>query len=357
MDQTLEMLRELTQAPGVPGQERAVRQVMQRYLEPLGELVTDNIGGIACRKVGNPDGPNILVAGHLDEIGFLVTRITDEGFLKFQTLGGWLSQMMLAHRVDVYTRQGPIHGVIGSKPPHLQTPEERKKLIDIKEMYIDIGASSKEEAESWGVRRGDQVVPHSPFTVMRNEQLLLTKAWDNRVGCAVAIEVLRMLQEETHANIVYGGANVQEEVGLRGARTMANLVEPDISFAIDTGIAGDTPGITPDEASAKMGQGPVLLIYDASMIPHTGLRDLLIDVAEEENISLQYDRMAMGGTDAGAFHISGRGVPSLAIGVPTRYIHSHNAILHLEDLRNTARLIVAVCKRLDRETVTQVKQW
>jgi endoglucanase len=355
MDETLEMWRELTEAPGVPGNEKAVRSLMQRYLEPMGELLTDNIGSIVCRKVGQAEQPKVLIAGHLDEIGFMVTRITDEGFLKFQTLGGWLSQVMLAHRVNIYTRNGPLLGVIGAKPPHLLSPEERKKLVEIKEMYIDIGASSKDEAESWGVRPGDQIVPASSFTQMRNEQLLLAKAWDNRVGCIAVIEMLKRLQDESHPNTVYGAATVQEEVGLRGARTTANLVEPDVSIALDTAIAGDTPGIAPDEASSKLGKGPVLLVFDASMVPHTELRDLVADVAAEEKIPLQFDKMDKGGTDAGAFHISGRGVPSVVLGVPTRYIHSHNAILHREDINQTAALLAAVCKRLDADTVNRLK--
>jgi endoglucanase len=342
-------------APGIPGQEKAVRSIMRRYMEPLGELLSDNLGGIACRKTGQQGGPKILVTGHQDEIGFMVTRITDEGFLKFQTVGGWLSHTMLAQRVAVQTRQGEIIGIIGAKPPHLQSPEERKKLVEIKEMFIDIGATSKDEATEWGVQPGNQIVPVSPFTQMRNPKLLMTKAWDNRVGCALAVELMKRLQGINHPNVVYGAATVQEEVGVRGARTMANLVEPDISFALDTSIAGDTPGITPDDVTAKMGKGPVVFIYDASMIPHTGLRDLAMDVAAAADIPVQTDRLAMGGTDAGALHVSGRGVPSLVIGVPTRYIHSHNAIMHIDDFNNAAALLVALVKRLDEKTVQQLK--
>jgi endoglucanase len=355
MDETLRMMRELTEAPGVPGQEEAVRRVMRRYLEPIGEIQTDNLGGIACRKEGKSDGPKIMLAGHLDEIGFMVTRITDEGYLKFQTLGGWWDQVMLAQRVEVYTRKGPIIGIIGSKPPHILEPEERKKMMEKKSMFIDIGGSSRAEVESWGVRPGDPVVPICPFTVMRNEKFLMAKAWDNRFGCALAIEIVRQLQGEAHPNVVYAVGNVQEEVGLRGATTMTNLLAPDIGFAFDTGIAGDTPGVDPDSASSVLGKGPVMLLYDATMVPHTGLRNLVMDTAEAENIPLQFDRMGMGGTDAGRIHIYGAGVPSLVIGVPVRYIHSHAAILHIDDFTNAAKLLVAIVKRLDAETVQQLK--
>jgi endoglucanase len=355
MDEMLTMMKELTDAPGVPGQEEAVRRVMHRYLEPLGEVLTDNLGSIVGRKVGQAGGPKIALAGHLDEIGFMVTRITDEGYLKFQTLGGWWEQVMLAQRVEVYTRSGPVIGVIGSKPPHILEAEERKKPMDKKTMFIDIGASSRQEAEEWGLRPGDPVVPVCPFTVMRNEKLLMAKAWDNRFGCALAIEVLRRLQGQAHPNEVYGVGTVQEEVGLRGATTTTNMIAPDIGFALDTGIAGDMPGVNLDEASGKLGKGPVILLYDGSMIPHTGLRNLVIDVAAAENIPLQFDKMPGGGTDAGKMHVFGAGVPSLVVGIPVRYIHTHASILHREDFEQAVQLMVAVIKRLDAETVQQLK--
>jgi putative aminopeptidase FrvX len=353
-DRTLEMFRELTEAPGVPGFEEPVRAVLRKYLSPLGEILQDRLGSLVARKEGTRPAPKVLVAGHMDEIGFLVTRITDEGYLKFQTLGGWWSQVMLAQRVRVWTRQGPVLGVIGSKPPHLLEEEERKKPVDPKDMYIDVGAASREEAEAFGIRPGDPVVPDSPFTVMRNERLLMAKAWDNRFGCAAVVEVLRALPEEPHPNTVYGVANVQEEVGLRGAQTSSHLVQPDVGIALDTGIAGDTPGVKPDEAQGKLGKGPVILLYDATMIPHVRLRDLVVDTAEAEGIPYQFDRVARGGTDAGRIHTFGVGVPSVVIGVPVRYIHSHNAILHRDDFDHTVRLVTAVIRRLDADAVDRL---
>lgn len=355
MDETLTMLKDLTDAPGVSGFEEPVRRVMRQYMEPLGEISTDHIGSIIGRKAGQAGGPKIVLAGHMDEIGFMITRITDDGYLKFQTLGGWWEQVMLAQRVEVHTRSGPIIGVIGSKPPHLLSTEERQKMYEKKEMYIDIGASSRAEAEGFGIRPGDPAVPICPFTVMKNEKLLMAKAWDNRFGCGLAIEVMRRLQGQQHPNDVYGVGNVQEEVGLRGSVTTTNTIKPDIGFALDTGIAGDTPGIKPDEAQGKLGKGPVILLYDASMIPHTGLRDLVIDIAHDEDISIQFDSIPAGGTDAGKIHLFGAGVPSLVIGVPVRYIHTHAAIMHRDDFDNAAKLLVAVVKRLDVATVQQLK--
>jgi endoglucanase len=354
-EETLQFLRDLTEAPGVPGQEEPVRRVMRRAMEPLGEIQTDHLGGIACRSVGQNDGPRIMLAGHMDEIGFMVSRITDEGFLKFQTLGGWWEQVMLAQRVEVQTRQGPVIGVIGSKPPHILEPEARKQAVEQKAMFIDIGASSRAEVESWGVRPGDPIVPVGSFQVMRNPKMIMSKAWDNRLGCALAVETLRQLRGERFPNQVYAVGNVQEEVGLRGAATMTNLIEPDIGFALDTGVAGDMPGVEPEEANGKVGAGPLVLLYDASMVPHTGLRNLVIDTAEAENIPIQFDTMARGGTDAGRMHIFGAGVPSLVIGLAVRYIHTHTSILNLDDFTQAVRLLVAVIKRLDAETVQQLK--
>src|SRR5699024_411102 len=195
--------------------------------------------------------------------GFMITRIDDKGFLYFQTIGGWWNQVMLAQRVTVMTKKGDITGVIGSKPPHILSAEARKKPVEIKDMFIDIGASSKEEAEEFGVEPSDYDVQYFECTRMNNEKKLLAKAWDNRIGCAIAIDVLKQLQDEKHPNSVYGVGTIQEEVGLRGAKTSAHLIQPDLAFGVDVGIAGDTPGITDKEADSKLGEGPQIILYDA----------------------------------------------------------------------------------------------
>src|SRR3954466_3853612 len=280
LDETLTMLKELTDAKGIPGNEKEPREVMKKYIAPYAdEITSDNLGSLIAKKTGDENGPKIVVTGHLDEVGFMVTQIDKKGFIKFQTVGGWWNQVMLAQRVTIVTRKGDITGIIGSKPPHILSPEARKKPYEIKDMFIDIGASSQEEAEEWGVRPGDMVVPYFEFTVMNNEKMLLAKAWDNRIGCAIAIHVLKELKGVEHPNVVYGVGNVQEEVGLRGAKTATYKIEPDIGFAVDVGVAGDTPGITANESTSKIGDGPQIIIYDASMVSHKGLRDLVVDVA------------------------------------------------------------------------------
>ncbi|MDA3129851.1 M42 family metallopeptidase [Aliibacillus thermotolerans] len=355
MDETVQMLKELTDANGIPGNEKEPREVMKKYITPYADEISyDNLGSFIAKKTGKAGGPKIMITGHLDEIGFMITRIDDNGFLKFETVGGWWSQVMLAQRVTVMTRKGNIVGVIGSKPPHILPPEQRKKPVEVKDMFIDIGASSKEEAESFGVRPGDAVTPICDFTVMKNEKIMMAKAWDNRIGCAIAIEVMKRLKDENHDNVVYGVGAVQEEVGLRGAKTAAHKIEPDIGFAVDVGIAGDTPGISANDATAKIGEGPQIMIYDRSMVSHKGLRDFVTDIADEHEIPYQFEAMSGGGTDAGSIHLSGDGAPSLAITVPTRYIHTHASILHRDDFEHAVQLITEVVKRLDEETVRKI---
>src|SRR5690625_3374108 len=355
-DQTLMMLKELTDAKAIAGHEKEARDVMEKYIKRYADdLFTDNLGSLIAQKTGDENGPKIMVAGHLDEVGFMVTRIDDKGFIYFQTVGGWWSQVRHDQRVTIVTKEGDVSCVIGSTPPHILSPEARKKPVKIKDMFIDIGASNKEEAESFGVRPGDSIVPYFEFTQMKNEKMLLAKAWDNRIGCAIAIEVLKQLEGQDHPNIVYGVGTIQEEVGLRGARTSAHLIEPDIGFGVDVGIAGDTPGITDQEADSKLGDGPQIILYDASMVSHKGVRELVVETADEHNIPYQYATMAGGGTDSGSIHLTANGVPSLSITVATRYIHSHAAILHRDDFENAVKLIVETIKKIDHEKLKEIR--
>ncbi|QSB10534.1 M42 family metallopeptidase [Lysinibacillus sp. FSL K6-0075] len=356
LDPTLQMFKDLTDANGIAGNERAPREVMKKYIAPYADTVeTDNLGSVIAKKVGDENGPKIVVAGHLDEVGFMVTQIDDKGFIKFQTVGGWWSQVMLAQRVTITTRKGDeVIGVIGSKPPHILPADVRNKVVDIKDMFIDIGAASKDEVLEWGVRPGDMVTPYFEFNVMKNDKYLLAKAWDNRIGCAIAIDVMKALQNEKHPNILYSVGNVQEEVGLRGAKTTTHKIQPDIGFAVDVGVAGDTPGVTAKESTSKMGAGPQIVVYDASMVSHRGLREFVLDVADEHNIPYQFEAMAGGGTDAGSIHVTANGVPALSIGIATRYIHSHAGILHRDDYDNAVKLMVEVIKKLDRDAVNKI---
>ncbi|MDA8091689.1 MAG: M42 family metallopeptidase [Nitrospiraceae bacterium] len=355
-ESSLELIRELTEASGISGYEREVREIIRRNLSGITAIEQDGLGSIVCSKRGEAETPRIMLAGHMDEVGFIVKLITDDGFLKFSTVGGWWGHVILAQRVIIKSSGGDFTGVIGSKPPHILSEEERKKLQEPKEMYIDVGATSAEEVRSLGIRPGDPVIPVCPFTELGTGKTFMGKAFDDRAGCALMIDVIKGLVGERHPNTVYAAGTVQEEVGLRGARTSSWVVEPDVGLTMEIAVAGDVPGVKKEEAQARLGKGPVILIQDGSMIPNLKLRDLFIDTAEELKIPYQMDAMERGGTDSGAIHLHRRGVPSLVIGVPTRHIHSHAGIMHREDYEHTVELVKAVVKRLDAVMVARLSE-
>jgi endoglucanase len=345
-------LKAISEVPGPSGFERRVRDLMVQRLDGACEVLEDKIGSVIFKKQGLAKGPTIMLAAHMDEIGFLVKTVTKEGFLKFVTLGGWWEHVMLGQRVTVMSPKGDIPGVIGSKPPHVLSPEERKKIVMKKEMYIDIGAIDKKDAEErMGVTPGVPVVPFTPFTPMANPDFLIGKAWDDRVGCAVLTDVLQQLGKIKHPNTVFGVGTVQEEVGCRGAKTSSDVIGPHIAIAVDTCISGDTPGISEDQASAKLGGGVAICIYDASLIPHVKLRDFVMETARTAEIPFQLEFSEGGGTDGGEIHLHAQGVPSIVLSVPTRYIHSHIGIISRKDYDSAVRLIIELVKKLDNAKV------
>ena len=352
MDQTQEFLKQLVEAHGAPGFESGVAAVMEQRLKGVGSFSRDRLGSFICEKKGTAPGPRVMLAGHLDEVGFMVKSISKEGFVKFLPLGGWWGHVVLAQRLIIKTRKGDVVGVVGSKPPHELRDEDRKKVLEIRDMYIDVGATSDFDVRKrLDIRPGDPIVPDSPFAVMANPNLLLAKAWDNRIGCALAAETLRALQGTKHPNTVFAVATVQEEVGLRGAQTSAFKLNPDVGIALDVGIAHDTPGTEGDE---KLGGGPLVVIYDSSSIPNRKLIELVMDTARRLKIPLQYESVERGGTDAGRIHVNAEGVPCLSMGVPARYIHSHVSIIDRRDFDRTVKLLVAVVGNLDRKTVDRL---
>lgn len=356
----VKVLEDLTNSFGPAGYEREVISKVRGYVQAYAdETISDKLGSLAFVKKGRSEKPRVLLAGHVDEVGFIVSGINEQGFLTFSPLGGWFDQVLLSTRVIVRTKKGDLDGVIAAKPPHLIPPEEANKVITKDNMFIDIGASSAEEAKNMGVRIGDPVVPYSRFTLMKNGDVAMGKAFDDRVGVTIAMEVVRRLKVEgiDHPNTVYGSATVMEEVGLRGATTIANLVDPDVAIVLEVDIAGDVPGIPAGQAQTKIGKGPSIVTMDATMIPNQALKDLAIRVAEENNIPYQLSLVARGGTDAGRIHIHKVGCPSLVIGIPTRHIHSAASIMSLNDLRNAVKLTLELVKKLDAETVRELTEW
>jgi endoglucanase len=352
MPSTQQLLKELTEAPGVPGYESQIRSVVRKYFEPLGELSQDKIGSLICKKVGSTSVPKVMLAGHMDEIGFMVKHITKEGFIKFIPLGGWFDQVLLGQRVVIFTSQGEVVGTFGSKPPHLIPLKEREKVVERKDMYIDIGATSQEEVEAAGVRLGDPIVPKADFIPLATGKTYLSKAFDDRVGIALVVSALQGLQNEAHPNTVFGVATVMEEVGLRGATTSVRVVDPDVAIILESDIAGDVPGIKPEESSVKLGQGPTVLIYESRLIPNLRLRNFLLDTAKEIGIPVQISSIEGGSTDGAVIHLHSFGVPTAVIGVAARHIHTHSSILHRDDYDSAVKLLVSVLKKLDINTVS-----
>ena len=353
-EKALDLMKTMMEGFGPSGFERDVSSLCKKFMEPYSdEVIADKLGTVTFTVKGSSDRPRVLLAGHVDEVGFMVSSVTNEGYLTFNPLGGWWSQVLLSQRVVVRTNLGDVHCVIASKPPHILPEEERKKVVELKDMFIDIGATSKEEAETTGVKIGDAAVPWSPFSIVQDGKVAMGKAFDDRIGAFVLIEALRRIKEQgiPHPNTVYGAATVQEEVGLRGAQTIAHVVDPDVSLVLEVDIAGDVPGIKPQEAATKMGKGPGLVTFDRSMIPNQGLKEFVIEVAKQSQIPLQLSQMYGGGTDAGRIHMNKAGCPTLVLTVPTRHIHSHVGLLSLKDTENAVRLTVELIRRLDRETV------
>ncbi|WML54369.1 M42 family metallopeptidase [Neobacillus sp. PS3-12] len=352
-EQTLKLFQTLTELPGAPGNEHLVRNFMREQLSLYSdEIVQDKLGSIFGIKKGTENGPTVMVAGHMDEVGFMVTQITDNGMLRFQPLGGWWSQVLLAQRVQIMTDNGPIIGVIGSIPPHLLDESKKNKPMEISNMLIDIGADDKEDAQKIGVKPGQPILPICPFTPMANKKKIMAKAWDNRYGCGLAIELLKEVKDETLPNTLYAGATVQEEVGLRGSQTAANMIKPDIFFALDASPANDMTGKKSE--FGQLGKGTLLRILDRTMVTHRGMKEFVLDTAEKYKIPYQYF-VSPGGTDAGKVHLSNEGVPSAVIGICSRYIHTHASIIHVDDYAAAKELVVNLVKACDQTTVDTIR--
>ena len=347
---SIELLTELTQADAIPGHEEAVMQIFHSYLEGVGVVQKDRLGSIFCAKNGNAEKPRILLDSHMDEVGFIVQHITSAGYVKFLPVGGWWAHTLLAQRVNILTKKGKVPGVIGSTPPHLLSAGSRDKVMDIKDLYIDIGAETAEQAvEEYEVKPGSPIVPYGPFIPMRNSKLFSAKAFDNRVGVGLVIETLQQLND--HPNTVIGTGSVQEEVGLRGARTVAAAAEPDVAIVLEGPPADDLPGSSSDSLQGKLGGGVQIRLYDPSMIANPRLTELTIETATAHQIPHQIAVRTSGGTDAGAIHQVGRGVPSIVLGVPARYVHSHVSIINIDDYRATLDLLLRLIPQLDSVTV------
>ena len=357
-DIDLQMLKDITLSKGISGHDAGCSRVVKKYLEGhVDEIGYDNLGSIFGVQKGNGKGsqpaPKVAIFGHMDEIGFYVREIEDCGYLRVVPAGGHWTHVLLDQEVLVTTREGKeIYGVLGFVPAHGLAPEVAKTVKDLDELYIDIGVCDKQEAEDAGIRIGDMVSLKTDFVEMENPNYLCSKAWDDRVGVAIAVDVVRRLTSAEHYADVYAVGSTQEEVGLRGAKTAAYTVCPDIGIAIDSTYARDVPGA---KYGTNLGSGVTLSVMDGSVIGNRELIYYMEDICKECGIDFVYDLFLRGGTDSGEIHKTGSGIVNMTLSIPSRYIHAHRAIIHRKDYADTVSLLVEFCKRVDWDLVNKFR--
>lgn len=353
--ETIGFLKELTEAKGISGNEKEVSRVMKRYLEGYADTFDyDNLGSLIAIKKGSSD-LKVMLSGHIDEVGFIVSKIEEEGYLRINPIGGWWAHVLPSQKMSVMTYEGKVYmGVVGSIPPHGMKPEVRNKVMDIKDLYIDLGVASKKEVEDMGICIGDSVVPYTEFMVMNNPDYVCSKAFDDRIGAAVCVEVMRRLKNENHPNTLYSVGSVQEEVGLRGAKTSAYHIKPDVAIAIDVSMSYDVPGS--GKGDSKLGAGVALSVMDSSVIGHKGLVKMMENICKEKNIKYTFDSLVAGGTDSGEISKTCDGVINMTLSIPCRYFHSHNSIINLKDYEACVDLLVEFVKRLDENKLCELKE-
>jgi len=337
-----ELLEKLSNAHGVSGSEGSVLSVIKKELKGyVDEIREDAMGNLIAVRRGNKF--KVMLAAHMDEIGLMVKYIDDKGFVRFVALGGWYAPTLYNQRVVLHGSKGKCFGVIGGKPPHMMDDEERKKGVKVDDMFIDVGASNRAEVIQLGIDIGTPVTIDREFTALSNDRVT-GKAFDNRAGVVMLIKTLKEVESPF---TIYGVFTVQEEVGLKGARTSAFALDPDCAIATDVTIPGDHPGMEMKDAAVEMGKGPVITIVDSSgrgLIANRKVVKWLKDAAEANNIPVQVEVGSGGTTDATAIHLTKGGIPSTTLCIPSRYIHSPVEVLDLRDIEAAVDLLVAALK-------------
>ncbi len=356
-DQTTQLLQLLSDAPGPPGFEEPVRKIMVERMTPLADRLSyDGLGSVIATQ--GSSGPRIMIDAHMDELGAVVRRVTPDGYLTMQMLGGWLDEALVDQRWIILGSRGPVRATSGLRDAHLAGSDERAKLINTRDaIFLDIGARNAEEARQLGVAPGDPVVPDAPFTILNGTQNYMGKAWDDRVGCAILLEVMRRFAHGPHPNQLVYAATVQEEIGLRGAHTAAEVVKPDVGIALEAGVTRDVPGVRPDEAQEVLGGGPGIFLFNSSQLPNRKFVALARQTAREKSIPLQEELIVGYGDDAAEIQKSNGGAPTITLVVPTRYTHGHNGVINRADYDRTVELLVALLQRLDAATVKQLRDF
>ncbi len=345
----MDLLRRLCETPGISGFEERIQGLVHKELEKVtDEVKIDKLGNVIgikrATKVTSKSSPKkVMLAAHMDEIGFMVSFIDKDGFLRFSPVGGFDPKTLIAQRVIVHGVID-IGGVIGSKPIHILDEEERKKIPKIKDLFIDVGLNREEVSKL--VKPGDFITLDRNFKEL-NDKIVTAKAFDDRVGVYIMLEALKQIKE--HEVDIYAVATTQEEVGVRGAMVSSFFIEPDVGIALDVTIASDLPGSKEEEVITSLGGGTAICLMDSYTISNKRLVEFLRKIAEENNIKYQTDILLGGGTDAGAIQRSKTGVPVCTISVPTRYVHSVVEMCHKEDIENSVHLIVKFLENAHKE--------
>jgi endoglucanase len=331
------LLEKLSNAHGISGWEGSIQQIVKEEIAPyVDEVRMDKLGNLIATKKG--ELPSIMIEAHADEIGLMAKHVDEKGFLRFIRIGGWFDQTLLNQRVVIHTRSGPITGVIGCKPPHVMKDEDRKKVVEAKDMFIDIGCSNQKEVEDLGILPGTPISIDRSFASLQGDRVT-GKAFDNRAGLIVMIEALKRTKSRS---TIYAVATVQEEVGLKGAKVAAYGLDPDVAIAADVTIPGDHPGIEKKDAPIEMGKGPVVVVADASgrgIIATPQVIEWLAGTAREFEIPIQLEASDGGTTDATSIYLTKTGIPTGVISVATRYIHSPVEVLCISDIDKAAELM------------------
>lgn len=336
-----DLLARLSEAFGPSGDEREVRQILAAEVAGrAGEAYVDSMGNLIVSLGGEKSGPRAMIAAHMDEVGFVVDFIDDDGYLRFKKVGGIDDRILPSTRVKVGSARVP--GVIGIKPKHLLKGDEGDKVVASDDLFIDIGARSRAEAEEH-VQIGEYAVFDTPFWSLP-DGMVSGKALDDRAGCAMAAT---LAQQELPLPVDLA-FTVQEEIGLRGAKVAAARVKPDFAIVLESTTCADMPDPTARRRSTLLGKGPALTFQDATSIPHRGLLELLVAAAEDEGIPYQWKQTTAGGNDAGSIHLSGGGIPTVSISLPCRYLHTPRSIIALDDAANAMRLVRAFLERVAR---------
>lgn len=352
-EKTFQRIKELTELTGTSGFEGDIRAYMREKMTPLvDEIEQDRLGGIfGIRHAQSEGAPRVMIAAHMDEVGFMVTQITDRGLFKVSPLGGWNPYVVSAQRFVLKTAKGNYPCISSSIPPHLLRGKGAQANVQVTDILFDAGFESKEEALSFGVLPGDTIVPDVQTIMTANQKNIISKAWDNRFGCTLVLEALEALQNETLGHTLIAGANVQEEVGLRGASASVTKFKPDLFFALDCSAADDL--VTKNGTFGHLGEGTLLRILDPGHILLPRFREYLLDTASTHHIPYQYF-VSGGGTDAGAAHKANEGIPSTTIGVVARYIHTHQTMFSIKDFEAAREFLIQVLRGLDRSTVDTI---